>query len=134
MVWRHVTFALLIILVGAAIALKPAWAVTIVPNTPKADQPFSITFIVRDTLGGNLFIYSGSNCSGTAISETHEGVQGSYTLTLTLGPGQYSAIGSSDPSGCVNFTIVPQPEYPIGPVLLGILTVISYALIKRNVR
>jgi hypothetical protein len=107
---RLVEVALFSVLIGVLLVtninIHPAWAqvMTITPDPPIANQPFTISIPAPDT--GPVYVENVSGCSGSAVFSAFVGAP-SYSVTVPGQPaGQYSFfLGTT--TDCVDFNIVP---------------------------
>ena len=85
--------------------LRPAWALTIVPDPPTANQSFTIS--LPGPTRGALYVTNAFDCVG-----------GSVVFSAFIGPPSFSAVVPGQPAGqygafvgtvttCVGFTITP---------------------------
>ena len=101
--WSAVSPFIVLILIVFVLNLKPAWALTIAPNSPIAGRPFAISGYGA----GAVFVFTGSGCGGSVVFQSGPLRGGPYRVTVPgLPAGQYHATVPED-LGCVNFTVKP---------------------------
>ena len=101
----HVTLLIALIGVMLIITTIPVWALTITPDPPTANEPFTISLPSPTT--GVLYVTDSPSCVG-----------GSVVFSGFIGPPSFSVSVPGQPAGqygafvgtvatCVGFTIVP---------------------------
>jgi len=111
--WRAGSPFIVLILLFFVLNLKPAWSLTIVPNSPIAGHPFAI----NGYGAGAVFVFTGSGCGGSVVFQSGPLRGGPYSVTVPgLPAGQYHATVPED-LGCVNFTVMPAATTtsPVAP-------------------
>ena len=84
---------------------EKAWALSVIPTSPIADQPFTIDS--GSVISESINVYDGWGCSGGIIASGI--VPAGGVLTVQGQPaGQYSTNANFE-VGCLNFTIIPPP-------------------------
>jgi len=125
-----VVLFIIIFLVG----VESVWALSVTPNSPVADQPFTVSGLVTITSSTISLIVGHGSCNSLGTPVYSVIVSGYFDVTV---PGQsagnyYAAL----PTSCVGFTVISAaiPEYPFGLLILAIFIVIAYGLIKLRTR
>jgi len=86
------------------INLEPAWAQTITPNPPIANQPFTIS--IPAPTPGVLYVKNSFGCVGGSVVFSAYIGPPSFSANVPGQPaGQYSAFVGTAVTACVDFTI-----------------------------
>ena len=102
--------------------VRQVWALTITPNPPIAGQSFTIS---GPTEGGDLLVFADFGCPAGGPPLVLSAPISAPTYAVTVPPqpvGHYSASAPGDPSGCVDFTVIPAPSSSVTstvPVYVG---------------
>lgn len=103
---RLAKLTILTVLIGVALLtnLNPAWAQTITPNPPVANQSFTVS--IPGSTPGVLYVKNAFGCvGGSVVFSGFIGPPSFSTNVPGLPAGQYSAFVGTV-TDCVDFTVV----------------------------